>query len=77
MSQRAAATPALPDNHGQRPALAADSPGRRPRAGLLQPFVAAERNGRWGNAIQVPGLPALNKGTSQPFSATSYDPVLS
>jgi hypothetical protein len=26
-------------------------------------FVAVERNGRWGTAIQVPGLKALNKGT--------------
>src|ERR1022692_4476195 len=27
-----------------------------------QGFVAAERNGRWGTAIKVPGLAALNKG---------------
>ena len=27
-----------------------------------QGFVAAERNGRWGKAIPVPGLPALNTG---------------
>ena len=26
-------------------------------------FVAVERNGRWGTAIPVPGLKALNKGT--------------
>ncbi len=26
-------------------------------------FVAVERNGRWGTAIQVPGLKTLNKGT--------------
>ncbi|MGO9501902.1 MAG: hypothetical protein ACLPUO_10065 [Streptosporangiaceae bacterium] len=26
-------------------------------------FVAVERNGRWGTAIEVPGLKALNKGT--------------
>jgi hypothetical protein len=26
-------------------------------------FVAVERNGRWGTAIQVPGLKALDKGT--------------
>ena len=28
----------------------------------LQGFVADERNGRWGEAIEVPGLAALNKG---------------
>ena len=27
-----------------------------------QGFVAVERNGRWGKAIEVPGLGALNKG---------------
>ena len=27
-----------------------------------QGFVAAERNGRWGTAIELPGLSALNKG---------------
>jgi len=27
-----------------------------------QGFVAAERDGRWGRAIEVPGLGALNKG---------------
>ena len=27
-----------------------------------QGFVASERNGRWGKAIEVPGLGALNKG---------------
>src|ERR1022692_1755986 len=27
-----------------------------------QGFVAVERNGRWGTAIEVPGLAALNKG---------------
>jgi hypothetical protein len=27
-----------------------------------QGFVASERNGRWGNAIEVPGLAALNRG---------------
>ena len=30
--------------------------------GHTQGFVAAERNGRWGKAIEVPGLGALNKG---------------
>ncbi len=32
------------------------------RFGLPQGFVAVERNGRWGKAIEVPGLGALNKG---------------
>src|SRR5215831_11423930 len=27
-----------------------------------QGFVAVERNGRWGRAVEVPGLGALNKG---------------
>ncbi len=31
-------------------------------SGHSQGFVAAERNGRWGTAIEVPGLGALNKG---------------
>jgi len=30
--------------------------------GSLQGFVAVERYGRWGEAIEVPGLAALNKG---------------
>ena len=30
--------------------------------GYGQGFVAVERNGRWGKAIEVPGLGALNKG---------------
>src|ERR1022692_666247 len=31
-------------------------------AGHSQAFVASERNGRWGTAIEVPGTAALNKG---------------
>jgi hypothetical protein len=34
------------------------------RSGNQQAFVAVERNGRWGMAIQVPGLGALNAGGS-------------
>jgi hypothetical protein len=30
--------------------------------GLAQLFVVTERNGRWGKAIEIPGLGALNKG---------------
>jgi hypothetical protein len=32
------------------------------RRGIGQGFVAVERGGRWGTAIEVPGLGALNKG---------------
>jgi hypothetical protein len=32
------------------------------RAGSNQGFVVSERHGRWGRAIEVPGLGALNKG---------------
>ena len=28
----------------------------------MQGFVAVERHGRWGQAIEVPGLAALNTG---------------
>jgi hypothetical protein len=30
--------------------------------GLSQLFVVSERNGRWGKAIEIPGLGTLNKG---------------
>jgi hypothetical protein len=30
----------------------------------MQAFIATERNGRWGNAIEVPGSAALNLGGS-------------
>ena len=33
--------------------------------GHSQGFVAGERNGRWGNAIEMPGLAALNKGDAE------------
>src|ERR1022692_1279649 len=32
------------------------------RHGHQQGFVVSERNGRWGRAIEVPGLGALNQG---------------
>ncbi len=35
------------------------------RHGHEQGFVAVERNGRWGTAIEVPGLGALNTGLAQ------------
>ena len=34
----------------------------RDGSGLGQAFVASERNGRWGRAVEVPGLGALNPG---------------
>ena len=41
------------------------------RAGNGQGFVAAERNGVWGQAIEVPGLGALNKGWGGDASVSS------
>jgi hypothetical protein len=38
--------------------------GYEDKSGNQQAFVAVERNGRWGTAIQVPGLAALNAGGS-------------
>ena len=35
-----------------------------------QGFVAAEKNGRWGKAVEVPGLAALNAGNAH-FSSVS------
>ena len=37
----------------------------RDGSGLYQGFVVSERNGRWGQAIEVPGLGGLNKGGLQ------------
>ena len=39
--------------------------------GSRQGFVAVERNGRWGKAIEVPGLGALNKGGSADMFSVS------
>ena len=41
------------------------------RRGHSQGFVAVERNGRWGKAIEVPGLGALNKGGDAEVSSVS------
>ena len=41
------------------------------RQGLDQGFVAVERNGRWGTAIEVPGLGALSPGGSADVSEVS------
>ena len=39
--------------------------------GLLQGLVALERNGRWGRAIAVPGLAALNTGGQAEVNSVS------
>ena len=41
------------------------------RDGHGQVFVAAERNGRWSKAIEVPGLAALNAGGNAEFDSVS------
>jgi len=41
------------------------------RSGHRQGFVAVERNGRWGTAIAVPGLRALNAGGSAEVGSLS------
>src|SRR5450755_2089137 len=41
----------------------------------LQGFVAVERHGRWGKAIEVPGLGALNKGGDADVSSVSCAPA--
>ena len=43
----------------------------RDRRGDQQGFVAVERNGRWRKAIEVPGLPALNKGGNAVVTSVS------
>ncbi len=45
--------------------------GYEDRAGKGQGFVADERNGVWGQAIEVPGLGALNKGKGGDASVSS------
>ncbi len=44
-------------------------------SGNYQGFVASERNGRWGKAIEVPGLGALNTGGGVDVSAVSCAPA--
>jgi hypothetical protein len=39
--------------------------------GHQQGFVAVERNGRWGQAVEVPGLGTLNKGGNAGVSSVS------
>src|SRR6266851_650909 len=43
----------------------------RDGGGHQQGFVVSERNGRWGQAIEVPGLAALNKGGNAEVSSVS------
>jgi myo-inositol catabolism protein IolC len=40
-------------------------------AGHGQAFVASERNGRWGKAVEIPGSAALNAGGSAQVSSLS------
>src|SRR5262245_53023286 len=40
-------------------------------AGHLQGFVTSEKNGTWGQAVEVPGLGTLNKGGSARISSVS------
>jgi hypothetical protein len=40
-------------------------------SGKGQAFVASQRNGRWGTAIEVPGTPALNAGGNAVVSSVS------
>jgi len=41
----------------------------------LQGFVADERHGRWGRAIEVPGLSTLNKGGYVEVNSVSCAPA--
>jgi len=45
------------------------------RRGHDQGFVAVERDGRWGTAIEVPGLGALNKGGNAGVTSVSCAPA--
>ena len=45
------------------------------RRNHYQGFVAVEKNGVWGKAIEVPGLAALNKGRSASVSSVSCPPA--
>jgi hypothetical protein len=37
--------------------------------GVYEPFVASERNGHWGNAIEVPGIPPATSTLCEPDSS--------
>src|SRR5262249_56048906 len=49
--------------------------GYTDRSGNDQVFVASERHGVWGKAIEVPGLGALNKGGFAGVSSVSCAPA--
>ena len=38
--------------------------------GVYEPFVASERNGRWGKAIEVPGIPPAGSTLCEPDSSS-------
>ncbi len=61
--------------------LSCDSPGNCAAGGAYadrreqwQGFVAVEKNGVWGKAIEVPGLAALNKGAAEVTSVSCVSP---
>lgn len=45
------------------------------RSGNQQGFVVMEKNGRWGKAVEVPGLGALNTGRSADVTSVSCRPA--
>jgi hypothetical protein len=47
---------------------------RVPAAGGHQPFVVSERNGVWGQAIQVPGLGTLTVQLAYVWSVSCASP---
>jgi len=47
----------------------------RDRSGRFRAFVASQRNGRWGTAIEVPGTAALNSGGSAGVISVSCAPA--
>ncbi len=49
--------------------------GHRDRGGHHQRFVAVERDGHWGMAIEVPGLGALNAGGNAEITSMSCAPA--
>ena len=52
-------------NHGSNPYVVTSGRG----------FVVSETNGRWGQAVEVPGLAALNKGGNAGVSSVSCAPA--
>jgi hypothetical protein len=52
-------------NHGSNPYVVTSGRG----------FVVSEQNGRWGKAVQMPGLAALNQGGNAEVSSVSCAPL--